>query len=752
MPFSFFPQRPQSRPSEQPDAAEKSLKAFEESLQKVRSPEQLTRAMRGMERHRTELTERHIDLIQQRLTLLSGSVRTTAIEEAERKLDELRGHVTGAATNADTSNEALPNNTNLGTRIGMGIGATVLGWFGLRAIRRDGLLGGIGGLFSRNARRATNTVTGSINFARRNPIMTALLAGMGVGATVQIREYMNANSDALIREIETSAREQGIDPQRHAETTGERLGNFVRTVGSRTVDTLIQGILSVFGGTVDPETGAIHLPHSTLRPPIIIAWQAGVRRQGGPAWWRATFGKLGGFLVEPKANAILREARVAGTMATGQTLGLANEANALYREMNSGASASRIVDIEKRLREIHRTLHADGRLGVHPGERFEYGNRNLPQRLEQITAEAERLHRKEHSDFNRHRHEIEQFLRTAENNIRNGNTDGGSVHKYKEAKLGELDTKVKAYEQMLKDRKIAVGEEFRRAIEFHAEGRMDRIGGGKLYSLTKRMENLGYSFTKLPGAKLVWKGLVGYSFLPLGLEAASYFSNKLEGDHRRKTLERKREEGQRLTAAEEQELHRLQNQGVTLVKDAAQVGGGFIPVVGEAIDFYGAFSGKDLNGRTLSTEARVTMGIMGGLGAASLVLAPFTGGLSVVGFRGLRAAIGTRKAVNAVGAVKQVERLRAISTVTNTQRTAQSARNLIFTAQRGMQVYTYGLLGVQMYSGAVNLLETGSERFVAARERFAGAVENTTDQIANRIPGRAPRGQAPSESGENESA
>jgi len=251
--------------------------------------------------------------------------------------------------------------------------------------------------------------------------------------------------------------------------------------------------------------------------------------------------------------------------------------------------------------------------------------------------------------------------------------------------------------------------------------------GKSLEWVAKKAESTGTTIKKLPGGKYAIGAITGYSFLPLALQGMTAMRAGAEGEAAKKAFQ----------------------------NDLIEAGSGFIPVVGEAMDIRAAVMGTDLNGRELSTAQRVTSGVMGGLGAISLALTPFTGGLSVIGFRGLRGLFAGSKAVKVAkladkgitvaGATedsiktirtgeKNLEVLQKMATVTKTQERARRAKNFVQNAQRTMQVATYAHLGWEVCTGVATIYEEGSTLVETGMKKAGEAIDVAEAFVDSKIP------------------
>ncbi len=780
--FSFFRPAPSSAPSEQ--TAGTSAEATEKLRKSVATMnhEQLNRLLQRIERGRRQLTEEELSTIEEHMEHLAGTIRDDsnahAIKNSRSLLASLRSRTNDGSGAASAQEASQEGGGSLTGSLGFKFGAGILSFFGLRSLIRHGPMGPVRGLFTgaRGVAGGSGRLgLGAVNFARRNPLMAALTAGLGIGVGVRVHEYLNQNSDALTTEIEAVARETGQPAQEVARRTGERIADFIRSAGSSTVDTFVKGVVFVFQGTIDPETGAITLPHSSLRPAFWVAYQAGQRAQfGSSRTWRY----LQGFRLNPfKA----KEERMLGIVETaGKQSGdrarqikfLANEADTLYRTVNNPAvSAAERANAERRLKPILETLNGHERIssGTNTSTRpLDKGDIDTGRRLQAIAAEADQLHARNTTDFPALRSSINAELVTVEQNVRNGTgmSVGESVEDYKKRMLfGDhgIHTRVSHSMKELEARKMSLGQQYANALTAHTRGRLDTAGGGYIDATRKTMENTGYKFARIPAGKWVVRAAVGYSLLPMGMETLSYFTNLAEGNPKLRRLQEMKASGSVMSETEVRELSRLENLGTSVRNDWIQFGGGFVPVVGEALDFKAAFTGRDLNGRELSTASRVTSGVMGVLGTASLVLAPFTFGGSAVAWRAVRGGASAGRALrrannveDSVRAVRQssqfIEQARGVGQLSGVQRAAVGARGYVQMARSGMQIYTYGHLGYHLGAGAVDFAATSAQKIAGVKERAADFVEGLDERVLHDGPQRLLPGQAPEESGHSEAA
>ena len=752
--MSIFSRFLPAAPNNNPQGNNNDQESVEKMRKSVRTlnQQQLAKLLNQFERNRRQLSGEQLRIIEDHLNDLRGRSQDAAHQQlislCDARLKILQERM---ANGGGENNQREPglSNTSMGAMVGGGIGAAILSWLGFRSIRRNGIFGA--------ARSATGTgwrgmlglgrMTGRTGlYAASNPLQAAILGGLGLGlgagVTKEIRDYMQLNRDSLVREIEGIARERNIEPQQAAHDVGHRIGDYIRSAGSSTVDTFIKGIVYVCQGTINPETGAIVLPHSTLRPHFWVAYQAGTRsRWASGKIWRNVQPWLGsGFQTTTQKMMSIAD------IAVGQSVDRAKRIDDVHKEIKFLEKKGDLAGAKKLENKLAKALNIEI-------------NKDTGTKLQLIAGEAEALHRKNITDFPKISESVRNDLQRIEDRIRTGKDipTGTSVESWKRTELQKVQDKMDKHYSDLKDRKIDLGNQYAKTANDHAKARMDTAGGGVLDRTRNKMEKAGITVT---GATKVGnfavKAAIGWSLFPLMAETASATMNMAEGDVKQKNLRKKKEDGYALTENEERELKRLENQWKAVGWDAAQLGGGFLPVVGEAIDFYGAISGKDLNDRQLSTMSRVTMGVMGTLGVGSLVLAPLTGGISVIGFRAIRGGRAASKALNTAKGAEQgvkaleqstkfIDTARKIGTLTTVQKTARAGRTAIQTTRSGMQIFSYGMLGYQMGAGAVDFLS--HNRIGEMKERAAKFTESIGDTVADHIPGhrppRTPSGEGP---------
>lgn len=604
------------------------------------------------------------------------------------------------------------------------VGITLLAWLGVKWAKKI---------------KERGFLKSAIEGVKEHPIFALFLAALGVGVSAKALEYFRENHDGIVDHIEGEAAQTGRSPEAIARNLGDQARDIVQNIGTATVDAFVRGIATIFGGTVDPETGMITLPHSTLRPPVIIAFQAGYRRRGGPRILQKAFSA---FAVESKLNSIIREQQSAAHLSNENRM-LADKARRARELMHVETGRPLSGPESKELRTLLGDLDPVLKL---PEVQIETQRRRKARILgpirERIESEditrlktAERhcdtLYRQEMEEFNRTKQVLTGHLDRLDSDIREGKI--GATENARDRALGEMKTSMEHYEAELVKKKLAATNEFVDIANEHVRHRVNtQVGGYRLEGAARGMEHVGVRIGQTRGGRLAVKGLIGYSFLPLAAEIAS--------------------------AAAHGELTLASERGRVVARDVGEAVGGFIPIVGEAMDFRAAFTGKDTNGRALSTGARVTAGVMGTLGTASLVLGVFTGGLSVVGFRAIRGLAAGRKAwkvarvvkgatkgadtaaeiANAAKkgekAVEAAQQLSRTAKFTDTQRRLLKARGLVHMAQRGMQVYTYGHLGYQLVTGPMVIWQQAGEAVEAGKEWTIEKIDAAEEFVTGHAP------------------
>lgn len=563
---------------------------------------------------------------------------------------------------------------------------------------------------------------GVLNFAKEHPVFLAFLSALGVSAGYTAIEYFKQNEHGITEHIKWLSAQSGKPLTETAVSVAEKVKDGIREFGANTLDNLNKGIAWALGGTVDEETGVVTLPHSTLRPMVIVAYQAGVRRRGGLKIAQKVFS---GVLVERKLDAMLREGDIAGSLSNEQRTKAdkARRARTLMGEhlKNGYLKPELHRELTGILNELAPELAQDAtetrrrsRLTIN-----EQSHEKIKD-LDVLERRAAAAYSAEIENYKQKRAALTAAMHDADTAIREGKIPNGmKPEDYRNSVMAEVKEKAKFYQEELTRNKVRLGNEIVAAMEHHYGAKLQAGIGGPLERVTRRFEGFGFRIARSIPGKIAMKGIIGYSFLPVAMEGMSALSHGLNT-----------KEGQAAATA--------------FRNDLISAGGGFIPVVGEALDFYSAISGKDLNGRELSVGNRVLMATMGTLGTASIVAGFFTGGASVVAFRAIRAGVASRRAWQvarvAKGAVKAAdsaqdiaktvktgekaaEGMRALAKITDFQKAAARAQRVVHTAQRGVQAYVYGHLGYQLTCGAVELYHGGAAMFEQGKEKAIQGVE-----------------------------
>lgn len=555
----------------------------------------------------------------------------------------------------------------------------------------------------------------AIEGAKEHPIFASLIAALGLKVGSEAYAYVEQNRDTLVEYVEAVAGKTGRDA---IEVVGD-IAEKVKTVAIDAKDTglraLVKGLAYATGGTYNEETGVVTLENmlfggqKSLKPPFIIAWQAGVRRDGGTAMMKKAYSL---FLIEDRFDAILRQADTARSHATEAdaylTLSAKRGQELLAAGVRPGANNAQSRELEQIMDMM---LKADPVLQTaKPLDTATASPAELEERLKHVETEMQKHFAEEEAPrFKRTADKIKNDLAKAEESLASGKYKGSSKH-LKDDVLKEVGKELADYDSV-NERKIGLAKEqadllnaldANTAMQQHAKHTLDTAPGGTTRTarvLDRSVETAHKTGSYLMRTKLgKWTvgAVTGYSFLPLALEGAAALQSGEEGAAAKKAL----------------------------TYDAGEAIGGFIPGVGEALDFRSAIMGTDLNGRELDTWQRVTAGAMGTLGTASIVAGFFTGGATIVGFRALRGAAAARKAgkiykaakngIEVAGvtqkALKAVDKandstkaLENMLEITTLQRRARRVQNVIHNAQRTMQLVTYGQLGLQLYSGVTTI-------------------------------------------------
>jgi hypothetical protein len=598
-----------------------------------------------------------------------------------------------------------------------GMGASVLGFFGLKKLLGLGKGKDKKGMFG-----------SGVEFAKNHPIITAILGAMGISVGSAAYKYIKGNEKTLVDKVKEDAAAKGLPEEEVATSLGEKLHGIV----DDSTANMAKGIATILGGKFDDETGVVTLPGGALlRHPVITVYRAGKRldmmeKRG-----------VSKFVLQKRLDAILQQTRIVGAEGTTNAAAkkvLAKRATTLLAQgvLPNGATRQ-----STELDRILKTLSPDMKFKPSDlAEEIRLRPAETEAKLRTLEAEMHDLSKKEVVDFNKTKAKVSGIMSEAEGVLHRNevNKHGGNVAAYKQSVLEKVRAATDEFDSNNNTKKLAVASQITDAMNSLSD--VDGKGMSTLDAATKgrtagvldgtarRIEKAGMSIHKLPGGKLVTRSLIGLSLAPLALEGLAALSP-----------------GEKGKAAKE-----------AFKNDLIETGGGFIPVVGEIMDFKAAFMGTDMNGRELTTAQRATAGAMGVLGSASIVLGFFTGGATVVGFRALRGAAATRKAVKlaklanrgeqtmsaakalkvAKAAEKNAEVLKNMSKTTKLQRRAQSARRFVRNGQRTVQVATYAHLGMQLTSGAVNLIGNVPGAVDSVRKKAHEGISATGDFVTGK--------------------
>ncbi len=575
----------------------------------------------------------------------------------------------------------------------------------------------------------------AVEGAKDHPIFAALVAGLGVTASFGTLKYLQNNAGPITDAIAEKAKKMGVPGTDVAKSLADKLRTIVDSGVDLGMKGTVIGIASFLGGEYDEETGVVTLGHNTLHSPVVIAYQAGVRRRTGNGLLKSTYSQ---FVIEDKLTAILKQGQVAS----------ANNAEArAYQELPKKLLAQRGLDLLKKqnrtaaddaeIGRIVSSLETDLKLEGKSISQVQADPAESKRHLDELQTRMQRDSLEEVEGFNALKQRVQQDLLTAEENIRKGKYVG-TAEDYKQRIVRDANKQMKSFRDDLTAKKITMGRAYEDALNGlegtigdHVRYDLDSATNGRgltgktLEGATKLAEKAGFSMNKLPGGKWVTRGIVGYSLVPLVLEGAAALRPGKAGEAATKAL----------------------------MWDATDAGIGFIPVVGELNDFRAAIMGTDLNGRELNTTSRVTAGVMGGLGTAALALGLFTGGTSIAAFKLFRVGAAARKAVRAAKlaenattianvtqktlkaadkATASAKTLENMYQISKTQKIARSAMNVVHNAQRGMQIYTYGMLGFSVGSGAVELYNS-AEGAVATVQKKAIAGIDAAERFATSL-------------------
>lgn len=628
------------------------------------------------------------------------------------------------------------------------VGITILSWLGFKKAKA-----------LKESLKTKGYLRTAIEGAKEHPIFAAFLGALGLKAGTDAYNYVLNNRDA----IEGYIGQHGGKTAEQATIAAMDLAAKVREGAGQAKDFsikhLVKGLAWATGGTYDEETGVVTMPSllglpATLRPPVVIAWQSGVRGDVGHRVMKVGHSL---YLVENRLQKLVHETSITTSKvseASAEKKLLAQRALELLKDPTARSGGTNVASGE--LDRILKVLEPDLQLRqVKPIDVTGATPEELNKRREHLVAEMEHLSTKEITKFNGVKSDILNIMDKAELDIRKGNYVGSAAD-FKASKITEVKEKIKTYTDDLRSQKLGLSNELADVLgDLHerAGAHLDNApgGGNRLIEQTRRkVESLGYKLSQsLPG-KFVTKGIAAYSFLPLAMEATAAMQSGPEGDAAKKALTKK-----------------------ALINDGLEAGLGFVPVVGELMDFRAAIMGKDLNGRELSTLQRVTSGAFGTLGTASIALGFFTGGTSIGAFKAFRGAMAAKKAlkitdqaaqgiqkvsvtakslgvvVDGVRAaetidtvnhgVKAVDGLRDMYKTTQSSgeflHAAQKLQHIIHGAQNTMQLATYAHLGYEVASGMTTIYGNVEDFVESTKNKVVKGAETVQNFLA---PKRAP--------------
>lgn len=552
--------------------------------------------------------------------------------------------------------------------------------------------------------------------AKQYPAFTSFLAMIGVKATPQVTEYLKQNEAPITKVLEEKISASGDSAEEVVKSYAERVKDVAAKAADGGIAVLAKGLAGILGGTYDEETGVVSIPSllgesATIRPPVIMAWQAGARLRGGNTVLKAAYSTM---LVENRFKTFLREAKGANKQLDAAMEGkrtLAERGLEIIKKNNgfaiSGKEGKELEDIltvlEKDVgftsKDVMQTIGAD------PKE--------LEARRAEVLSHMDDISKQEIADFNATKTRVETLLKNAEENMKKGN-HGGTQDEYRKTVVEEVNKITAEYNAKATAMKVAEGHKaaslmnmLDAQVQEHLQrAKQPNVVNRALEKTASSMESFGFSMAKSPVGFVV-KGVAAYSFLPLITEGVAAFRQGEEGAAAQKAV----------------------------MLDATEAGLGFVPIVGNVMDFRAAIMGTDLNGRELDTWGRVTSAAFGTVGMAADILGFFTAGTTTVAYRAARGAMKAGKAVfktadtvKTVGATADViksanaaaDTIKGMENMYDTTASVSKAGGLLHKAhnvargaQHSMQIVTYTQLGVSLAMGMSTVAEN-----------IGGALEN----------------------------
>lgn len=582
----------------------------------------------------------------------------------------------------------------------------------------------------------------AIEGTKEHPIFAMFVTGLGLKAGTEAYEYIEQNMPVIKEYVEGVAGKSGGTVVDVAHEVLEKTKDAIGHAKDTGVRMLVKGLAFATGGEYDEKTGVVTLTNSflggqkSLRPPAIVAWQAGVRADGGAAVMKKAYSL---FLIEDRFDAIVRQADTASSRVAEADAYLKLSAKRGQELLQQGIRPGPQTKESRELSQImNLVIEADPELQKTTPLKVETASAGeLEARLKHTETELQKFFAEEEAPrFKQTGDEIKQIAYEAEKSLASADYKG-SAESLKTKATNEIRRKAREFDVVNK-RKVSIVQSYQACVDalgnnLRQQGKykLDTVAGGEsllsrsLEGSVRRTEKFGVYMSKVGPGKWVGRAITGYSFLPLALEGAAALQSGEAGAEAKQAF----------------------------MYDAGEAVGGFIPGVGEALDFRSAIMGTDLNGRELDTWARVTAGTMGTLGTASIVAGFFTGGTTIVGFRALRGALAARKArkvykaaklgIETAGvtadAIKAMDRakdatraLEKMQMITTLQKNARRVQNVVHSAQRTMQLTTYGHLGLQLYSGVTTLVGNAEDIINTGQAQLMQGVENVESFITQK--------------------
>jgi len=568
--------------------------------------------------------------------------------------------------------------------------------------------------------------------AKEYPAFTSFLAMIGVKATPQVTEYLKQNEAPITQVLQEKIQNSTEPAEQVVRSYAERVKDVAAKAADGGIAILAKGLAGILGGTYDEETGVVSIPSllgesATIRPPVIMAWQAGARLRGGNTLLKAAYSTM---LVESKFKTFLRDAKGANKQLDAAMEGkkaLAQRGLEIIQKNNGFAIAGKegkelediLTVLEKEVgftsKDVMQTIGAD------PKE--------LEARRQDVLTHMDELSKQEIADFNATKTRVETMLKDAEENMKKGN-HGGAPDEYRKTVIEDVNKLTAEYNAKATAMKVAEGQKaasLMSMLDAQAQEQLQRtkqpnIVNRGLEKTASSMESFGFSMAKSPVGFVV-KGVAAYSFLPLITEGVAAFRQGEEGAAAQKAV----------------------------MLDATEAGLGFIPIVGNVMDFRAAIMGTDLNGRELDTWGRVTSAAFGTVGMAADILGFFTAGTTTIAYRAARGAMKAGKAVlktadtvKTVGATADViksanaaaDTMKSMENMYDTTKSVSKAggllhkaHNVVRGAQHSMQIVTYTQLGVSLAMG----MSTVAENIGGGLEKAGNFVQSGATMVSNGV-------------------